>query len=450
MTQIRYTYLLVCAYFFTAVATNSQHILDMVQKNNIAIVRCLFTDLLAHPKEVTISADHLSHALKDGLYFDGSSIPGYSTIHDSDMHLTLDCTSFRTIKIEQETIGIIFCTIDPASNSCSDNICARTALKTALQKAADMGYGVSVGVEIEFFLLDPNHNPCDSYAYFDVEPCSWRSTCNRQLINHLQGYGICVEKFHHEVAPGQYEISIHHANPLEIADCIVLAKHAIQEWAIRNNMQVSFMPKPLSTANGSGMHIHFSLHDITTKKNIFYSATDQYLLSKTAYHFIAGILNYIYELDIIFNPTVNSFERLVPGYEAPIYICWAPKNRSALIRIPEFNAHTPHAARAELRNPDASCNPYLAFTALLHMGLDGIEHQTPIAEAMSRNLYKLTLEEISHNNIQTLPSSLSHALELFQSSKQASTIFGQHICTEFSKAKLHEINCFYETAAHRE
>ena len=421
---------------------HKQHMLKKITNHNIQFIRCFFTDLVAHLKEIMIPAQHIENAIDEGLYFDGSSIPGFTNIYESDMHLTLDTNTFRSVPTCDGNVGVVICDNGYGPGKPYD-ACPRNVLKQTMQKAAHLGYGLYVGLEIEFFLFDNNTKAtCDTLGYCDREPCPLRAAQKRSLLQTLQQYGVDAVKLHHEVASGQHEIVINHHNPLVVADQIILAKHAIREWASQNNLDATFMPKPIFGQNGSGMHIHFSLCDINTGTNLFYDPYNSCGLSQTAYQFIAGVLKHIRELDAIFNSTINSFKRLVPGYEAPTYVCWANKNRSALIRIPEFDHDCGAAARAELRCPDALCNPYLAFTALLEAGLAGIQYQEIIPDAIEQNLYRLSPDEICTYGIQTLPTSLQHALDLFEASTFVQAIFSQRLRSEFLKAKNNEISLF--------
>lgn len=410
-------------------------IITAVKQHNVSYLRCLFSDLLNNLKEVIVPQSQIKNALYDGLYFDGSSIPGFTHIYDSDMHLALDTTTFRLITDDHEAYGVIICDVEYIPGHPYDGS-ARQALKEAIKKAADMGYGLHVGPEIEFFLFKENA-PCDNKRYFDTTELMPYDSKPQHILAILNHYGVNAEKIHHEVAPGQYEFSIKYGDPLSIADQITLAKTALRGWASNHNLEALFMPKPLAGQNGSGMHIHFSLYDIKTGKNLFYDSQDINLLSETAHHFIAGVLQHLRELSIFFNSTVNSFKRLVPCYEAPIYICWAPKNRSALVRIPDF-IH-PHAARAELRCPDALCNPYLAFAALLHAGLDGIETKASLGQAIKTNLYKLNKEQINNYGITVLPTSLHEALTYFRTSTFAQHVFSQRLFNELETIKRKEV-----------
>jgi glutamine synthetase len=359
------------------------------------------------------------------------------------MHLHLDRQTFFVhpkIKNQPKTARIFAYIYQEENNPYLAD--PRYLLQQAIEYAARYNYTFYVGPEIEFFLVEKNNNgeiiPWDSGYYFGAETQQKHEAIKFEIMQTLLDHGIGIEKLHHEVAPGQHEISIHYDTALTIADQIMLTKHLIKQVAYQHGIYATFMPKPFFGMNGSGMHIHFSLADATRNFNLFFDEDDTAHLSSLAHRFIAGILRRMQDGALIFNSTINSFKRLVPGYEAPVYISWAKENRSTLIRIPQINDDQPYAARAELRSADALCNPYLAFTFLLQAGLAGIMHDELITPAIEENLFKLSTDEIEQRNIQTLPTSLLQALYNFENSSFMIDIFNHTLINELVKIKQTE------------
>jgi len=430
-------------------------VVDQSLQANVEFVHVYFTALSGNFHEVVIPAVQFESALDNGLKFDGSSIPGCSNIFDSDMHLALDLNSFfinPKIKNQPKTARI-FANVYQDENV-SYPADPRYLLNSAIANAEKLGYTFYVGPEIEFFLLEKNSAgeliPWDTGYYFGVELQQKHENIKLEMMQTLLANGVIIEKLHHEVAPGQHEFSIQYDTAINIADQIMLAKHIIKQVAGNHGLIATFMPKPFLGMNGSGMHMHFSVADVQTNTNLFFDADDDALLSPLAHNFIAGVLNRIQDGAIILNSTINSFKRLVPGYEAPVYVCWAKKNRSALIRIPQINKNQPYAARAEIRSPDALCNPYLACTFLLQAGLAGVINNEQIVPATEENLFKLSLQQIQDRNIQTLPSSLHQALVNFENSEAMLDLFNQTFINEFVKMKSAEALQFQKTVTNWE
>ncbi|MBP6869933.1 glutamine synthetase [Candidatus Babeliales bacterium] len=421
----------------------SVDVINQSLQAQIEFVHVYFTALSGNFHQVIIPAAQFESALINGLKFDGSSIPGCTNIFDSDMHLSLDFESFFVnpkTKNQPKTARIFaYVYQDEVTPFQAD---PRYLLQQAISKAAACGYEFYVGPEIEFFLLEKNSNgeliPWDTGYYFGVELQQKHETIKFEMIQALLDHGVEIEKLHHEVAPGQHEFSIRYGNAIDLADQIMIAKHIVKQVAGNYGLVATFMPKPFLGMNGSGMHIHFSITDAATGLNLFFDEQDDAFLSTFAHTFIAGVLNKVGDAAVLLNSTVNSFKRLVPGYEAPVYICWAKKNRSALIRIPLINVNQPYAARAEIRSADALCNPYLAFTFLLVSGLAGVENNESFAPAIEENLFKLSLSEIKTRNITTLPSSLSQAITNFENSLTMPTIFNETFIQEFITLKKSE------------
>lgn len=439
--------LVCCSISLSNAVGDSDAIADIVtrmQEHNVATIDFMFTDILGSVKNVMIPISQLERSLKHGLKFDGSSIPGYSNIYESDMHLMPDLASAQVIvDYDGYATGRVMCDVYKNAQEPYEGD-PRSILKKLMNRVHQLGYEFYVGPELEFFLFNKGPGtsvePIDYDRYFDAETCSQKECYKRELLECLLANGIRVEKLHHEVAPGQHEISMHYADALTMADQIVLAKQVIAQFADSLGMKASFMPKPMSNQNGSGMHIHFSLFTRSAQsRNAFYDATSTAHLSALAEQFIAGVLNYVPEVNAFINPTINSYKRLVAGYEAPVYVCWGTKNRSALVRIPEINQGEESAARAELRSPDAMANPYILFSILLAAGLEGIEANMILAPAINENLYKLSLDQIRNRGIATLPACLSHALEDLQESEFATQALGKRLINEFISLKKKEI-----------
>ena len=420
-------------------ADTPEWITEKIKKEEIEFVDFMFTDMVADLKTVTIPASQVPAALKNGLSFDGSSIPGCTQIHESDMLLWPDLNTFtRTTDGNARVICDVY-----ASSGVPYEADARHILKTVMQEAQALGYTFLVGPELEFFLFDMQKSnsliPCDKARYFQAEGLLARDAQNKSLLGALLAQGVNVEKLHHEVAPGQHEISIHYSNALDIADQIIIAKHTIKTFAQAHGLRATFMPKPVIGQNGSGMHVHFSLLDAKNKKNAFYAKDNTLFLSGIAYNFIAGVLHYAPDLSALLNASINSYKRLVPGHEAPIYRCWATKNRSAMIRIPQFDCEQAHAARAEIRSPDALGNPYLIFAGLLKAGLEGIKNNIELPRATEINLYHLSPADLIKRGVTTLPTSLEESIGIFQKSHFIQKLLTPYTIAEYLSLKKEEL-----------
>ncbi len=439
---------------FTHYTTPSvEDIVNQVQQEDVEFIDCLFTDLLGNLRQIIIPAHQLSDAFENGLKFDGSSIPGCSLIQESDMHLKLDATTFRTLSwINSHKSAYIICDVyrDAQTPYEAD---PRSLLKAMEHRFYENGYTMYVGPEIEFFILDKSDSslvrPSDHRKYMDADLFGDMHGFKKAVLSALTAQGVAVEKWHHEVASGQNEISIHYGTPVSIADQIVIAKHTIKTFCDWYGLQATFMPKPMFGQNGSAMHVHFSIAD-DNGDNLFYDADDAAFLSPFAKQFIAGVLRHIKELCAFCNPTINSYKRLVPGYEAPVYLCWAKRNRSALIRIPQINENQGYAVRAELRSPDSLGNPYLIFLSIMTAGWDGLASQTEIPKPVETNLYKMSLTDIYAQGISTLPTSLEQAVELLKHSSFVHETFSPRLIEEFVKAKTKEITSYNQTVTNWE
>lgn len=426
-------------------AESANGIFEELEQADIGCVNFMFTDILGESKTITIPSLHVEDAFKNNLLFDGSSVPGCGKISSSDMMLKPNLyTLVSSPEIQgTEKAADIICDIYENDIQPFDG-CGRSILKKALAEVHDMGYEFLVGPELEFFLLIKDEDgriiPFDDNKYCANDTNLNVIAFKRNLLSFLQSQNINIEKIHHEVAPGQLEVSIKYTNALDMADTLVRAKNTIQSFAYRSGLSATFMPKPFSNQNGSGMHVHFSLFDLENQKNAFYDETDSHNLSAIAKQFIAGILNRARSIGLLLNQTTNSYKRLVPGYEAPTKICWGAKNRSALIRIPQIKKDLSSAARAEIRCPDALANPYLLFTALIKAGISGIKNNEQIPNSVEDSVYNMSEKELKKRGITSLPKSLREAIDLFENSDIASEIFTPRILTEFLKLKNDECN----------
>jgi glutamine synthetase len=421
-------------------AQTKTNILRQAEENNVKFIRLWFTDILGVLKSFAITVGELEDALDGGMGFDGSSITGYQDIEESDMIAMPDPDTFQVIPWSpQETrTARIICNVqtpdgDPYVGD------PRYILRRALERANEMGFdSFNCGPELEYFYFrDSKHpEPLDDGGYFDLTTLDAATSLRRETIFALQELGINVEVSHHEVAPSQHEIDLRFENALVMADNVQTYKTVVKEIATRHGVYATFMPKPLANENGSGMHTHQSL--FTGEKNAFFDADNEYYLSDEAQAFIAGQLRHAREISIIFAQYVNSYKRLVPGYEAPVYIAWSRKNRSALVRVPGFHPGQEKATRMELRCPDPAANIYLCFAALLHAGLEGIEKGYELPEPMERNLYDLSPSELQKLGIQSLPADLGEAIKEAENSELLQKALGEHTYTRLLELKRAE------------
>lgn len=423
---------------------NADDLLKRVREDNVKFISLQFTDVVGTVKSVDMPVQQLPEALENGIWFDGSSVEGFARIQESDMHLRPDIDTYAVLPWSPIELrrARLFCDIyQPDGTPFAGD--PRGTLKRILAKLKERGWTYNVGPEPEFFLFKPNNGgvhpvPHDVGGYFDFSPHDEAVRVRSELMEALRSMGLEVEVGHHEVAIGQHEIDFRFADALRTADNVLTLKYTVKAIAAQNGLVASFMPKPIFGINGSGMHCHQSLFN-AEGENLFYSDDDEYHLSSIAYGFIAGQLHHARALSAVVAPTVNSYKRLVPGYEAPVYVGWAQINRSALIRIPRFTKGQLKAMRAELRCPDPSCNPYLAFTAMLAAALDGIDRgMTPPDPLNNVNVYHLTPEERAQWNIRELPGSLLEALSELESDSVIKSALGEAIYETFRRAKLEE------------
>lgn len=423
-------------------------ILKKALENGVKFVNFQFSDIFGNVKNTRKPIGEFEEAMEKGVWFDGSSVEGFARIQESDSLLIPDLNTFAIIpwSPEKSKEARFICDVHiPTKDGRLRpfNGDPRLILKKQIQKAEKHGFTYNVGPEIEFFIykeLDEFGRPIpqDSAGYFDYTK-DQGSIIRMEISHYLDQLGIAVEMDHHEVAAGQHEIDIRYDSALNMADKVLTLKYTIEAAAQKHGYFVTFMPKPFARINGSGMHIHQSLFD-EKGNNIFYNSKNKYRLSDIAYHYIAGQIKHARSLSAIVAPTVNSYKRLVPGYEAPVYICWAQINRSALLRVPRYSPGREQATRVELRCPDPLANPYLAFSVMLAAGLDGIEKKLKCPEPTEENMYHLSDKEYEQLGIEMLPSSLKEAIDGLQDNKILMNALGSHLGHKFIQAKLDEWN----------
>ena len=416
-----------------------------IRDRNIELVDLQFTDILGAVKSVTIPANRLDEIFDHGLWFDGSSIYGFARIQESDMLLRPDAKTYRALPwVEEPPLRArIICDIQTADGDPFPGD-PRNALKRVIARAEAMGFSAyNIGPELEFFLFRKGSNgtslgavPHDVGGYFDFSAADEAERVRSAITTVLQKLDIDVEMNHHEVAIGQHEIDFRYSDALHSADNSITFKYAVKGVAVKHGLIATFMPKPIFGQNGSGMHCHQSLFSGST--NAFFDADDTYKLSKTAYSFMAGLLAHARGLSAVVAPTVNSYKRLTPGYEAPVYICWAQQNRSALIRVPRYTQGRDKSVRIELRFPDPSANPYLAFAAMLAAGLDGIEKGMVPPPSISEDVFEWSAKEREERGVGVLPSTLEEAMNELAADDVVKEALGSHIYTAFDRAKRAE------------
>lgn len=417
-----------------------EKVLDEVKQNDVKFVKLQFTDISGMTKSVTIPVEQLEESLDKGTWFDGSSIEGFARICESDMYLNPDPSTFAILPWrprEKATARIIADVYGSDGKPFEGD--PRHILKRAIKKAEKAGFIYNTGPELEFFLFKANESkivpvPHDVAGYFDFSPRDLASDVRRDIIFALEAMGMQVEMSHHEVAPGQHEIDFRYGEALRTADNAVTFKYTVKAIANTHELYATFMPKPIFGQNGSGMHVHQSLFN-KEGKNVFFDSGDKYKLSETAYGFIAGQLEHVGAMSAVLAPTVNSYKRLVPGYEAPVYICWGQRNRSALIRVPRYSVGREQSTRAELRCPDPSCNPYLAFAVMLRAGLEGIKKKMKPSKPVEEDVYGFDDSKLAALNINTLPASLDEAIQEFGKDDLMREVLGKHTYERYLEAK---------------
>jgi len=416
---------------------NRDTVLAKVQEHDVRYIYLWFTDILGFLKSFAITLHELEVALDEGMGFDGSSIEGYTRIQESDMIARPDPATFQILPwtVNGDTVARMICDVQTPDGAPYDGD-PRFVLKRMLEKAKGMGYDFYVGPELEYFYFaspdDPT--PLDHGGYFDLLPLDEGNDMRKQTIGQLERMGIHVEYSHHEVAPSQHEIDLRYTEALAMADIVQTYKTVVKRTAYEHGLYATFMPKPLMGENGSGMHCHQSLFE--GGKNAFFDPADEFHLSATARHYIAGILRHAPAFAAVTNQWVNSYKRLVPGYEAPIYVSWANSNRSAMVRVPNIKPGKEKSTRIELRMPDPACNPYLAFAVMLAAGLRGIEEGLEAPDPVENvNIYEMDEETREASGIASLPEDLGHAIALASESELLREALGEHVFEQFLRNK---------------
>lgn len=426
----------------------AEDVLRFCKDNRVKFIRLWFTDVLGFLKSFAIPFEELETALIEGMGFDGSSIKGFARIDESDMVALPDPKTFQLLpwRSGEEKVGRMFCDIlNPDGTPFEGD--PRYVLKKNLERLAEKGYTFYVGPELEFFYFrnDKEPIPLDHGGYFDLTTLDAASDLRRDTIRTLEEMGIRVEYSHHEVAYSQHEIDLRYADALTMADNVMTYRIVVKEIAQKHGVYATFTPKPIMGINGSGMHTHQSLFSGNT--NAFFDPHDTYFLSDVAKKYIAGILRHAREIALVTNQWVNSYKRLVPGYEAPVYICWARRNRSALVRVPMYKPGKEKATRIEVRNPDPACNPYLAFSVMLAAGMAGVEGNYELPEPIERDVYHMTPLDRKALGIKSLPGSLKEAIDLALESKLLRETLREHVFTYLIESKLAEWD-EYRTVVH--
>jgi glutamine synthetase len=413
------------------------YVLKMAKEHDVKFIRMWFTDILGILKSFAITVEELGGALEQGMGFDGSSIEGFARIDESDMVALPDPDTFQLLPWrprEHCAMARMFCDIlRPGGEPFEGD--PRYVLKKNLKRAADIGYTYYVGPELEYFYFkDANGTePLDQGGYFDMTPRDAAVEMRKETVLQLEDMGIGVEYSHHEVAPSQHEIDMRYTDALTMADNVMTYRLIVKEVALKYGVYATFMPKPVFGINGSGMHVHQSL--FKSERNAFFDKNDKYHLSKVAKSYIAGLLKHAPEITAVTSQWVNSYKRLVPGYEAPVYLSWARRNRADLIRVPEYQPGKEKATRIEFRSPDPACNPYLAFSVMLAAGLEGIEKGLEPPLPVEENVYEMTVEQRRKRGIGTLPASLLEAIQLTEKSELVRKALGNHVFEAFIQNK---------------
>jgi glutamine synthetase len=418
-----------------------KYVLKAVKERGVKFITLWFTDILGFLKSFTITVEELEGALEDGMGFDGSSIEGFARIDESDMVALPDPNTFQLLPWRPTEHGVarMFCDIlSPGGKPFEGD--PRYVLKRNLKRAADMGYTFYVGPELEYFYFQDakGTQTLDEGGYFDMIPLDAATDLRRETVLTLEEMNIGVEYSHHEVATSQHEIDMRYADALTMADNVMTYRLVAKQIALKHGVYATFMPKPVFGINGSGMHVHQSL--FRDNRNAFFDKSDEHHLSQTAKCYIAGLLKHAPEITAVTNQWVNSYKRLVPGYEAPVYLSWALRNRADLVRVPEYKPGEENATRIEFRSPDPACNPYLAFSVMLAAGLEGIEKEYKVPDPVEKNVYAMSEEERQKRGIGTLPASLWEAIQLAENSEVVRKALGEHVFQAFIQNKKIEWN----------
>jgi glutamine synthetase len=420
-----------------------EYVLEQARANDVRFIKLWFTDILGYLKSFSITLQELRLSMEEGQGFDGSSIQGFARIDESDMIAMPDPSTFQLLPWRPREGGAVarmFCDVllpDGTPYACDP----RFVLKRNLQRAKELGYTYYVGPELEYFYFrmnDGKPETLDRAGYFDLTPRDEAVDLRRETVIILEEMGIGVEYSHHEVAPSQHEIDLRYTDALAMADAAMTYRLVVKEVALRQGLYATFMPKPLFGENGSGMHTHQSL--FTGDRNAFFDAGAEHHLSAVARHYIAGLMRHAAEITLVTNQWVNSYKRLVPGYEAPVYVSWALRNRSDLIRVPAYKPGREKATRVEYRSPDPACNPYLAFAVMLAAGLDGIANKYEAPPAVEENCYAMGQEERDRRGITSLPADLSQAIEVCEGSELVKVALGAEMHGKLIENKKIEWN----------
>jgi len=416
---------------------SNEYVLKMAKEHDVKFIRLWFTDILGMLKSFAITVEELENALEQGMGFDGSSIQGFARIDESDMVALPDPDTFQLLPWrprEHHAVARMFCDIlKPGGEPFEGD--PRYVLKRNLKRAAEKGYTFYVGPELEYFYFRDSQGTemLDAGGYFDMTPLDTATDLRRDTVLTLEEMGIGVEYSHHEVAASQHEIDMRYTDALTMADNVMTYRLVVKQIALTHGVYATFMPKPVFGINGSGMHVHQSL--FKDGQNAFFDKDDVYYLSKVGKCYIAGLLMHAPEITSVTNQWVNSYKRLVPGYEAPVYLSWARRNRADLIRVPEYQPGKEKSTRIEFRSPDPACNPYLAFSVMLAAGLEGIEKGYEAPEPVEENVYEMSEEERERRGIGTLPGSLIEAVQLTEKSEIVRKALGEHVFDAFIKNK---------------
>lgn len=415
-------------------------IMKLVEEEDVEFIRLQFTDIFGMMKNMAVTSGQLQNAIEHGCLFDGAAVDGLARPEESDMYLKPDLDTMAVFpwRPQQGKVARLICDVMKPDGRPSEGD-SRYILKKVIREAKDLGYTFNVGPECEFFLFHtdndglPTRVTHEQAGYFDLSPLDLGENARRDIILNLEEMGFEIESSHHEIAPAQHEIDFKYGDALKTADNIMTFKLAVKSIAKQHGLHATFMPKPKSGWNGSGMHTHMSLSK--NGINIFEDSEDENGLSREAYYFIAGIMKHIRGMSLILNPVVNSYKRLIPRYDAPVYISWSRINRTPLIRIPAAKGH---GTRIELRSPDPACNPYLALALCLAAGLDGISNQLVCPPPVNRNQYQMTEKEVESLGIERLPGNLHEAVREFQKDEFVQSVLGKHISEQYIELKLKE------------
>lgn len=420
-------------------ARTKEDVLRLIDKNEIKYIRLWFTDILGYLKGMSITRSEIEAVLDHGQGFDGSSIEGFVRIEESDLNAVADLDTFTIIpwNINSERVALLFCDIQTPDGKPYEGD-SRYVLKRVLKEIAQDGYTAYLGPEMEYFYFRSSQSPeiIDKGGYFDYATVDIATKMRKKTTTALESIGVQVECSHHEVAPSQQEIDLKYKDALRMADSAMIYRLVVKEIALAEGYYATFMPKPIFGVNGSGMHIHQSL--FKDERNAFFSEDDLYNLSDVAKSYVAGLLKYIKEMCLVTNQWVNSYKRLVPGYEAPVYISWGRRNRSSLVRVPMYRVGREEATRVELRNPDPACNPYLAFATMIAAGYEGVKNGYKLGEPIEENIFNMDERRRKRLRIDTLPNSLENAINEFKKSKLMKRVLGDHLYEKLIDNKMVE------------